>query len=64
MQSVKVIGLNATELKLFHKQGPGFPTSHGVVIFMFSKLREMWIFGGIVDNHCLNFLFITNTKCV
>ena len=49
-----------------HKPGPGFLTSYIIVtslFFMFNVLRSevnacFVDIGGIVDHHCLNFLFI------
>ena len=51
------------------KLGPGFPTSH-VMVFMLSissvNIRDNCFvaIGGIVDHHCLNFLFIINFYCI
>jgi hypothetical protein len=51
------------------KSGHGFATSYVMVVLVFSELRGEVIvrfvdIGGIVDHHCLNFIFLLQDKKV
>ena len=59
-----LIGLIQPQFCVCPKHEPGFPTSNIVVSFLFNELRWELIVGfvdidGIVDHHCLSFLFLT-----
>ena len=59
------LGLTPPHLCVCPKPGPGFPTSYVVGFFcVFSEWKWEVIvhIGGIVDHHCLNFLFIISWR--
>jgi hypothetical protein len=65
--SVSCHGLTQLYVGVSTMPRPGFPTLYVVVFFMFTDLRSDVIvyfadIGGIVDLHCLRFLFINNVK--
>jgi hypothetical protein len=62
-EAIPLIGLIQVHICACLKPGPGFLTSYVMVCFVFSELRWEVIvryvaIGGIVDHHCLIFLFI------
>jgi hypothetical protein len=65
--SVPCLGLTQLYVCVCIMPRPGFPTLYVVVFFMFTDLRSEVIvyfvdIGGIVDHHCLRFLFINKVK--
>jgi len=66
---IPLTGLTPPYLCAFPKQGSGYPTSYVVIFYLFNDLRWEVIVrfvdnGGIVDHHCLNFLFIMYVTCI
>ena len=60
---VLLLDVHAEHFCCCPKPGPGFLTSYVVMFFVFSELRLEVIVHfvdivGILDHHCLNFLFI------
>jgi hypothetical protein len=39
-------------------KGPGYTSAYVVVVFLLFVISQSDVIGGIVDNHCLNVLFI------